>query len=167
MSLKEVWASQELCLLVRSYCSPVFDQWYIQGAGNASIAMRSLWFASIANIILDPLLIYGIGSWAGWGLEGAAIATCIGRTLGVLYQCKVLWSGESAIKIRFNKLVPDPKLIWHLVEIAWPATFQFIIASGSWIVFTKLIAESGGTTASAAYQIAIRNVVFLSCQPGV
>ena len=131
-----------------------------RGAGNASIAMRSLWFASIANIILDPLLIYGIGSWAGWGLEGAAIATCIGRTLGVLYQCKVLWSGESAIKIRFNKLVPDPKLIWHLVEIAWPATFQFIIASGSWIVLTKLIAESGGTTASAAYQIAIRNVVF-------
>jgi len=80
--------------------------------------------------------------------------------LGVLYQSKVLWSGESAIKIRFNKLVPDPKLIWHLVEIAWPATFQFIIASGSWIVLTKLIAESGGTTASAAYQIAIRNVVF-------
>lgn len=131
-----------------------------RGAGNASIAMRSLWFASIANIILDPLLIYGFGTWAGWGLEGAAIATCIGRTLGVLYQCKVLWSGKSAIKIKFNKLVPDPKLIWHLVEIAWPATFQFIIASGSWIVLTKLIAESGGTTASAAYQIAIRNVVF-------
>jgi putative MATE family efflux protein len=131
-----------------------------RGAGNASIAMRSLWIASIANIILDPLLIYGFGTWAGWGLEGAAIATCIGRTLGVLYQCKVLWSGKSAIKIRFDKLVPDPKLIWHLVEIAWPATFQFIIASGSWIVLTKLIAESGGTTASAAYQIAIRNVVF-------
>lgn len=131
-----------------------------RGAGNASIAMRSLWLASIANIILDPLLIYGFGSWTGWGLEGAAIATCIGRTLGVLYQCKVLWSGKSAIKIRFDKLVPDPKLIWHLVEIAWPATFQFIIASGSWIILTKLIAESGGTTASAAYQIAIRNVVF-------
>ena len=78
------------------------------GADNASIAMRSLWFASIANIILDPLLIYGFGTWAGWGLEGAAIVTCISRTLGVLYQCKVLWSGKSAIKNPFNKLVPDP-----------------------------------------------------------
>ena len=131
-----------------------------RGAGNASIAMRSLWIASLANIVLDPLLIYGLGSWAGWGLEGAAIATCIGRTLGVLYQCNVLFRGQSTIKIQLKNIIPDTKLIWHLLEIAWPATFQFIIASGSWIVLTKLIAESGGTTASAAYQIAIRNVVF-------
>ncbi len=131
-----------------------------RGAGNASIAMRSLWIASLANIVLDPLLIYGLGSWAGWGLEGAAIATCIGRTLGVIYQCNVLFRGQSTIKIQLKNIIPDTKLIWHLLEIAWPATFQFIIASGSWIVLTKLIAESGGTTASAAYQIAIRNVVF-------
>ncbi len=131
-----------------------------RGAGNASIAMRSLWIASLANIVLDPLLIYGLGSWAGWGLEGAAIATCIGRTLGVIYQCNVLFRGQSTIKIQLKNILPDANLIWHLLEIAWPATFQFIIASGSWIVLTKLIAESGGTTASAAYQIAIRNVVF-------
>ena len=47
-----------------------------------------------------------------------------------------------------------------LVKIAWPATFQFIIASGSWIVLSQLVAKTGGTHASAGYQIAIRNVVF-------
>lgn len=54
----------------------------------------------------------------------------------------------------------------HLLELAWPATFQFIIASGSWIILTKLVAETGGTTASAAYQIAIRNVVFFILPAG-
>jgi Na+-driven multidrug efflux pump len=47
-----------------------------------------------------------------------------------------------------------------IIKIAWPATFQFIIASGSWIILARLVAETGGTTASAGYQIAIRNVVF-------
>lgn len=131
-----------------------------RGAGNAAIAMQSLWLASIANIILDPILIYGLGNWAGWGLEGAAIATVIGRSLGVLYQCTVLFGSRSVIRLSIKDFIPDRRLMAHLLELAWPATFQFIIASGSWIILTKLVAETGGTTASAAYQIAIRNVVF-------
>jgi Na+-driven multidrug efflux pump len=47
-----------------------------------------------------------------------------------------------------------------LINIAWPATFQFIIASGSWIVLAIIVARTGETTASAGYQVAIRNVVF-------
>jgi Na+-driven multidrug efflux pump len=54
----------------------------------------------------------------------------------------------------------DAKLIRSIIKIAWPATLQFIIASGSWIVLARLVAETGGTTASAGYQVAIRNVVF-------
>jgi len=50
--------------------------------------------------------------------------------------------------------------IKSILAIAWPATFQFVIASASWIVMSKLVAETGGTNASAGYQIAIRNVVF-------
>jgi Na+-driven multidrug efflux pump len=47
-----------------------------------------------------------------------------------------------------------------LIAIASPATLQFIIASGSWIVLTWLVAHTGHTEASAGYQVAIRNVVF-------
>ncbi len=54
----------------------------------------------------------------------------------------------------------DVSLTKSVVTIAWPATLQFIIASGSWIVLAWLVAKTGGTTASAGYQIAIRNVVF-------
>lgn len=131
-----------------------------RGAGNAALAMKSLWIASIINIVLDPILIYGIGSWQGWGLEGAAIATCIGRASGVAYQLFHLFSGSGIIKIQRSAIIPDFSIIKSMISLAWPATFQFIIASGSWIVLTRLVAESGGTEASAGYQIAIRNIVF-------
>lgn len=131
-----------------------------RGAGNAALAMKSLWIASIINIILDPVMIYGIGHWNGLGLEGAAIATCIGRGTGVGYQLFHMIKGSGIIKIKASDFVPDRKIILSMISLAWPATFQFIIASGSWIVLTKLVAETGGTSASAGYQIAIRNVVF-------
>ncbi len=131
-----------------------------RGAGNAALAMKSLWIASLINIVLDPLLIYGVGSWNGWGIEGAAIATCIGRGSGVMYQLYHLFSGSGLIKIRRSDIMPDMSVMRSMIILAWPATFQFIIASGSWIVLTRMVAESGGTEAAAGYQIAIRNVVF-------
>ena len=131
-----------------------------RGAGNAAIAMKSLWLASLCNIILCPLLIYGVGSWDGWGLKGAAIATTIGRGLGVVYQLYYLFRGTHHLRIRTSHFRMDMPVIKNLISIAWPATFQFIIASGSWIVLTILVAKTGGTSASAGYQVAIRNVVF-------
>lgn len=132
-----------------------------RGAGNAALAMKSLWIASLINIVLDPILIYGLGEWQGWGLEGAAIATCIGRGSGVLYQLyHLFWGSQGLVIIKKPDFIPDLKLLKSIFYLAWPATFQFIIASGSWIVLTKLVAEIGGTDASAGYQIAIRNIVF-------
>ncbi|MFZ1703216.1 MAG: MATE family efflux transporter [Saprospiraceae bacterium] len=131
-----------------------------RGAGNAAIAMQSLWIASILNIVLDPIFIYGVGTWDGFGLEGAAIATVIGRGSGVLYQLYHMFWGNGIIKLSKSSFKFDFPVIKGLTNLAWPATFQFVIASGSWIVLTKLVADIGGAEASAGYQIAIRNVVF-------
>lgn len=125
-----------------------------RGAGDAAMAMKSLWLASIINIILCPILIHF------FGLKGAAIATVIGRSSGVAYQCYHLFKGSGILTFTLPHFHLDPKLLGSIVKIAWPATFQFIIASGSWIVLARLVAETGGTTALAGYQVAIRNVVF-------
>ncbi len=125
-----------------------------RGAGDAAMAMKSLWLASLTNIILCPILIHFMG------LKGAAIATVIGRSAGVAYQTFHLLKGDGILKIKAAYFKPNRKLILSLIDVAWPATFQFIIASGSWIILARLVAETGGTTASAGYQIAIRNVVF-------
>jgi putative MATE family efflux protein len=131
-----------------------------RGAGDAAMAMKSLWVASLLNIILCPCLINGYGPFPQLGLKGAAIATTIGRGIGVLYQCYHLYKGAGIIKVRLPHFKWDTPVIKTLITVAWPATFQFVIQSGSWIVVGILVARTGGTEAMAGYQIAIRNIVF-------
>ena len=131
-----------------------------RGAGDAAMAMRSLWIASLLNIILCPMLIYGYGPFPELGLKGAAIATTIGRGTGVLYQCYHLFKGIGIIKIKPLHLKWDTAVIKTLVEVGWPATLQFMIQSGSWIIVARLVATTGNTEAVAGYQVAIRNIVF-------
>ncbi|MGY3212274.1 MATE family efflux transporter [Mucilaginibacter sp. HD30] len=125
-----------------------------RGAGNAAMAMKSLWIASAVNIILCPILIHF------FGLKGAAIATVTGRSSGVLYQCYHLYKGNGIIKFSMADFGFDTAVVKSIIKIAWPATLQFIIASGSWIAVTRLVAETDGTNASAGYQLAMRNVIF-------
>lgn len=125
-----------------------------RGAGDAAMAMKSLWIASIINIILCPIMIHF------FGLKGAAIATVIGRGTGVIYQCYHLFKGSGILKFAKHHFKINTELARSIFTIAWPAFLQFFIASGSWIILARLVAETGGTTASAGYQIAIRNVVF-------
>jgi len=125
-----------------------------RGAGNAAIAMKSLWLANIINIILNPVLIWWLG------LEGSAIATCIGRGTGVAYQLYQLQKGDSAVHLKLQHIKLNPKVMKTLAAIAAPGTLQFIIASGSWIVLARLVAETGHADASAGYQTAIRVLIF-------
>lgn len=131
-----------------------------RGAGDAAMAMRSLWIASLINIILCPLLIYGYGPFPELGLMGAAIATATGRTIGVVYQCYHLFAKSRTIKIYNHYFKPNFDIIKSLLSISTPAMLQFFIQSGSWIVLTYLVSITGSTDASAGYQIAIRNLVF-------
>jgi putative MATE family efflux protein len=131
-----------------------------RGAGDASIAMRSLTLANVLNILLCPILINGWGPIPAYGLTGAALATTIGRSVGVLYQLYHLFNGKSVIKLTIASVKAEWDIIKSLVNIAWPATFQFIIASCSWIFLAQLVAETGHSAASAGYQTAIRIIMF-------
>ncbi len=125
-----------------------------RGAGDPAMAMKSLWIASGVNIVLCPVLIHF------FGLKGAAIATVAGRSSGVIYQSYHLWRGSGFLKLRAVHFRFDPGVVGSMARISWPAASQFIISSGSWIVLVRLVAETGGTTASAGCQIALRNFIF-------
>jgi putative MATE family efflux protein len=125
-----------------------------RGAGDASLAMKSLTLANICNIILCPILINQ------FGLTGAAIATATGRGIGVLYQLYHLCNGKGLIKLGTQSLKTDWFIIKSIAAISWPATLQFIIGSCSWIFLARLVAETGHSQASAGYQTALRIVVF-------
>jgi len=127
-----------------------------RGAGNAAIAMRSLWIANIANIILCPIFINVLG----FGLTGAAIATTIGRGTGVVYQLYHLFNGKNLLKVHLSYLKPHWEQIRAILKIAVPGILQFVIGSCSWIFLAELVATTGGDHGSAGYQTSIRLMLF-------
>jgi len=131
-----------------------------RGAGNASIAMQSLIIANVANCILCPIFIRGLGPIPAYGLTGAAIATTLGRGLGVAYQIFHLVRGNSALKIKLSYFKPHFEQIKAIIKIAAPAILQFVIASCSWIFLAELVATTGGDHGSAGYQTALRLMMF-------
>ena len=131
-----------------------------RGAGNAAIAMKSLWLANICNIILCPIFINGLGPIPAFGLTGAAMATTTGRSIGVLYQLYNLFNGKGVIKMVLAYITPDFEQIKAIVKIAAPGVLQFVIASCSLIFLAKLVATTGGDQGSAGYQTALRIMMF-------
>jgi len=130
-----------------------------RGAGDASIAMRSLWISNIVNIILCPLLINGLGPVPALGLNGAAIATTIGRGSGVLYQLYRLFIKRGLLNFYLYQLKPQKELLLQIINIGGTGTIQFLVSSASWVFMTRLVA-SFGEAAMAGYQIAIRIFIF-------
>ena len=130
-----------------------------RGAGNASLAMTSLWIANGCNMILDPLLIFGIGPFPELGVTGAAVATSIGRGIGVAFQLFILFGGVGILRIGWRHLRAHWSVIRKLLDVAASGFLQFFIASASWIFLMHIISYSG-SNAVAGYVIAIRIIIF-------
>ncbi|MBT8137809.1 MAG: MATE family efflux transporter [Gammaproteobacteria bacterium] len=131
-----------------------------RGAGDASIAMRSLMLANGINIVLDPLLIFGIGPFPELGVTGAAVATTTGRSIGVLYQLLLLGGGNQRVTLRWRDLGIVPQVMRRLLVLSANGILQFFFATSAWIVLMALVARSG-TAAVAGYTIAMRIVEFV------
>ena len=131
-----------------------------RGVGDAAMAMRSLWLANVCNIVLCPLFIRGLGPIPALGLTGAAVATTIGRSAGVVYQLYYLLRGSAQLHMKAVHFKPYAQQIRAIVRIAAPGTLQFVIASCSWIFLARMVAQSGGDEASAGYQTGIRIILF-------
>ncbi len=130
-----------------------------RGAGNASIAMWSLILANGLNIILDPIFIFGFGPIPAMGVTGAAIATNIGRSVGVLYQVIALVRGTGLIRITMSNVRADWDIIVRMVKVSAGGTGQFLISSASWMFLGSIIARFGDT-AVAGYTFGTRMIVF-------
>jgi putative MATE family efflux protein len=130
-----------------------------RGAGDASLAMRSLWLANILNIALGPIFIFGLGPIPAMGVEGAAIATTIGRGSGVIYQVFHLFRGKGMIKFDRLNIPLRLDIVVRLIKVSTGGMAQFIIGSASWIFLVRIMSDFGSATV-AGYTIAIRLIVF-------
>jgi putative MATE family efflux protein len=130
-----------------------------RGAGDAAIAMRVLWIANGINMVLDPLLIFGWGPFPELGIEGAAIATNIGRGIGVLTQFYFLFKGVKHIRVFREQIQLHWKTISAIIKTSLGGIGQMIIAMTSWIFIMRILAEFGSEII-AGTTIAMRIMMF-------
>jgi putative MATE family efflux protein len=130
-----------------------------RGAGDAALAMRTLWLANAINIILDPCLINGWGPFPRLGVLGAAVATTTGRGIGVLFQLWQLSSGRNRIVVHRSQARIDLPVMWSLLKISFTGIIQFLVATASWMALVRII-SAFGSAAVAGYTIAVRMIIF-------
>jgi putative MATE family efflux protein len=131
-----------------------------RGAGDPAVAMRVLWIGNGINIILNPCLILGLGPFPRLGVTGSAVATMIGRGIGVLYQLWILRRGSSRLAVRRTHVAPDLPLMGRLLALSGTGMLQSFIGSASWIGLMRVMAPYG-SDAVAGYTIAIRMLLFV------
>ena len=130
-----------------------------RGAGDAAIAMRVLWIANIINMALDPILIFGLGPIPAMGIEGAAIATNIGRGVGVAIQLLTLFKGGKHIRASLSQLHWDAKVVLNIVKTSLGGVGQMIVSMTSWIFLMRILADVGSDAVAGA-TIALRIMIF-------
>lgn len=130
-----------------------------RGAGDPAIAMRVLWIANLCNIVLDPTLILGLGPFPALGIQGAAIATTTGRSIGVMVQLYYLFNGGKHIRVLRQHLAVRWKVLMHIVRTSLGGVGQMIVAMTSWIFVMRILADFGSQVVAGA-TIAIRIMMF-------
>ncbi len=128
-----------------------------RGAGDATVAMRSLWLANAVNIVLDPCLIFGLGPFPELGITGAAIGTTVGRSVGVVYQLVAL-SRRGRVQVRRHHVRLDLDVALRLLRVSIGGILQFLIATASWLALVRILTPYGAAPL-AGYTIALRIIV--------
>jgi putative MATE family efflux protein len=148
-----------------------------RGAGDAAVAMRVLFWANLLNIILAPCFIFGkdiftvfsinapqwlLDNWFFPRLDvvGAAVATTIGRGVGVLLAVSYLLRKSGRITIHRRHWTFDSAIFSNLYKIAAPAVLQFTIGTASWSALVRVVAGFG-SEAIAGYVIGLRIIMFV------
>jgi putative MATE family efflux protein len=130
-----------------------------RGAGDAAVAMRVLWLANIINIVLGPLLIFGVGPFPQLGVTGAAVATTIGRGTGAVFALWRLFQPGRHLQVKRDQIQLDPALMKRLIRLSGSGTLQVFIGTASWIGLIRILSQFG-SAALAGYTIAIRIILF-------
>ncbi len=130
-----------------------------RGAGDPAVAMRVLILGNGINILLCPMLIFGLGPFPELGLVGAAVATVVGRSIGFLFALTLLAKGSGHLKVEARHVRVEPETMWRIAALSGSGTFQVALGSMSWIGLVRVVA-SFGSNALAGYTIAVRIFLF-------
>ncbi|HLP43240.1 MAG TPA: MATE family efflux transporter [Fibrobacteria bacterium] len=130
-----------------------------RGAGDAAIAMRVLWISNAVNMALVSVLVTGKGPFPALGVEGAAIATNIGRGIGVLAQLYYLFKGSPKLHLLASRLRLDAGILLEVFKTALGGIGQMFVGMTSWIFLMRILSNVGSEAVAGA-TIALRIMMF-------
>jgi len=127
----------------------------LRGAGEARLAMAVLFLVTVVNVVLEPILVFGLGPLPPLGVAGSAWSFVLGFGAGLVMQAIILLRGRARIGINLRQLWPDLPLMGRIIRIALPSTIQMTLRSSSRLVIVGLVGLYG-TFATAGYGVANR-----------
>lgn len=127
----------------------------LRGAGDPISPMIILLISTILNIILDPIMIYGLFGFPRLEVAGSALATIISRAVALIMILFVMMGEKSIVKLRARDFRFDFDIMKKIVKIGNPSLLEFLIINLS-ALFLMWVVASYGTTAIAAYGIGMR-----------
>lgn len=169
--LKMVGASNEVMLYAKEYLQIAFSFSFViflffafnqslRGSGDTLTPLKALIFANILNIILDPLLIFGIGFFPRLEVAGSALATVISQAIGLLFLIKHFIFGYSSLHINKNSFYFNLPVLIRMVKIGLFSSLEVLMRQISLLFLIKIISLFG-TAALAAYGIVVRLRLFI------
>ncbi|HZZ36861.1 MAG TPA: MATE family efflux transporter, partial [Caulobacteraceae bacterium] len=132
-----------------------FLQMAQRGAGDSNTPFWFMALAIVLDIILNPLLILGIGPFPRLGIAGSATSTLIGQGVALIFLIIHLYRKKSVLLLRpgeFHHLKPDLEILGSLITRGVPMGIQMFVMSGTAVVMMGMVNNYGALT-SAAYSI--------------
>ena len=127
----------------------------LQGAGNTILPMFAMLLANIVNIVLDPILIYGLLGFPKMGVRGAAWAMVISQAIAAGLVVVFLSRGVAGLHVRASRWRLQPTLAWTLMRIGIPSSGQMLSRGLMALILMRIVARCG-TAAIAGYGIGMR-----------
>ena len=137
-----------VCMASVGLFGQVIMERLMQATGKTTLSMTTQLIGAIANIILDPLFILGIGPFPRMEAKGAAVATVIGQILAFIAGIILNEKANKEINLRFSNLRPDFKMIGDIYKIGIPSVLMVGIGSLMTFFLNKILL--GFTTTAAA-----------------
>lgn len=144
----------------------------LRGAGDTRTPMWINAAASVLNLALSWVLIYGGLGLPAMGVAGAGLAGSISRSFGCLVLLALVFTGrtvisfrEPASRLKWAFLKPDVEVMARVIRIGVPAALERLVSSLGMLFYTRVVAALG-TVAFAAHSLAL-NIESLSYMPGI
>lgn len=158
--LRLMGAEPEVLRLARSYMQIVFASLptifvlftfraLLQGWGDTLTPMKLFLWSVGLNMVLDPLLIFGLGPFPRWEVSGAATATALSRGALAIYGVYLLFSGRVGITLRPAHLRPDWGIVGRLLRIGVPNSVGMSGTALGFSVLMGIVARFGTATIGA------------------